>query len=212
MIRRVTGCMVLGVSLVSVPMESRARGFALQIGDVATALKRGVVRTGAGVMMGDSSDFYGVRATYGLKDSLNVFVDVGMVDPHQGFVDITEPNLGLQVGAMYALPIGLRSSVDQAARVTVFGSFVEQIDLVGLTAAWVASYDVKGILHDFSIYAGVGVDYLYWNQALGTESGYDADVLASAGTLYLLNKMFSVYAEVSYVGELFLGGGARIEF
>jgi hypothetical protein len=196
--------------LVATSGSVMAQGIGLQVADSAAAEKQGLVRATAGVTVGDEWKFIGGRLTYGVLNGLELFGDLGYMD-----LDEWDGGFSLQGGGIFAIPIEL--PFDVAIRGTIYKPFIDNVDIIGVSLCGVLS---KSLSKSFSIYGDVGIDYNkteveYDIPGFGTISGDDTntEIVFAAGVLFYIPNQdrFSVYAEVTYNDDFYVGAGARMD-
>ena len=187
---------------------ARAQGYGLGIAELADAPAQGLVRTTGGAVLGADITFVGVRGTYAPATGLGVFADAGFVD-----VDGFDLGLGIQFGALCALPLELPVPVAVALRGTVYTAFVENLGVLGLHAGGVASYGLEQVLAGLSVYGGLGISYTRWRleRVRGDIDDADSDLALSLGALYAASERLSFFAELGHAGDMHVGLGCRFD-
>lgn len=159
-----------------------------------------------------------------------------------GSISVDDSNTGFGVagGVLYTVPVQL--PVDLAVRGTVYkpffkdmnseesiagvGSMEISVSIIGMNIAAVAS--MADVVAGLSPYVAAGLNYvrttvegsleLDIGHGMGAHSQSwddtmsDTDPFISAGVIWALNNLLSFYAEVSHMGDLFAGAGARATF
>lgn len=187
---------------------SLGQGFGLQIAETGEEHAPGLFRTTAGMTIGDDVVFTGGRLSYCITDGLLAFTDLGWVA-----VEGWKGGAGLQAGAFYSTPIDL--PFDTGIRSAFYKTFVDKnLDIYGGTMMALASTNLDQEIKGLSVYGGLGVDVE--RVTITTTSGKVhktlTDLALAAGMIMKFDQMFSVYLELSYVDDPFVGAGARFDF
>ena len=192
------GLLVMGAVM------DQARGIGLQVADTADVRPTGEWTFSAGMVYSDEEAFYGVREAYALFDSLQIFVDAGVVDYENDSAD-----LGGQGGALWTLPVDFIT--DLAARAVLYGVNADNHDVFGGNALLLSSGETR--LDGLYVYAGAGIDVADWETREGPHRSTQEtrfNPLVTGGILFNANGSLSIYAEASYTEEFQLGAGLRI--
>ena len=204
------GCVVMMANLVL------AQGFDLQVAESAAATEQGQLRVTGGFNTGESDDldlmYFGGRLSYGLVENLLVFAGAGLVDTDSDSLDSAVCVSG---GPQYALPMEL--PVDVAVRATLAKPFFddievgsgrkESVDVLTMTVMGIASKELT--VTGLTVYGGAG--FARTSTDVGNNDDSETDLALTGGALYQVNDMFSAFAEVTHVDDLFLGAGVRVD-
>jgi hypothetical protein len=199
-------------SMVSVSAMAQLAG--LPYADGAASADAGLFRVSGSAVFGDDFNLYGGRLNYAVADGIEIFADLGMLDPDFSGAD---SELAYQAGAKVALP--LDTPVDLALRGAIgFTSFDEKYhdvkvesDLLTVNAGVLVSKAVEKV----TVYGFAGLN---WAQSkfkatgFGSETDDEFDIALAIGGILPIGDQFSVFAEFAYIDDPFIGIGGRFEF
>ncbi len=188
------------VAAVALVVASSAMAGILQVAQDAEAVPVGSISGTAGIVLGlgdVDTKIIGVRGTMGVIDNLLVAVDVGY--------EIDSELVGLGITAQYTIPVDL--PVALAARVGYAAWDFEFEDRGSLEVLAVVSSPIDAV-DGLAVYGGIGL-------LLPLASGADLELMVTGGATYDLaavDENLAVYAELTYVNDASIGGGAVYAF
>jgi len=184
--------------------------YSLQVAETAAPAKPGALCGTAGVNIGPDTIYLGGRGSFSLLDGLIVFGDVGWVD-----VDGWDGGPSFQGGGMFTLP--LPAPVDIGIRGTIYKPFIDSsVDLWGGTLGGVVSRDLESVVPGLSVYGYLGLDYGMASYSVHTHHGErdvsdnELNLALDLGAVFRCADKVSLYAELSYVDDPFIGAGVRV--
>jgi len=204
---------VVGVIAIVCGSTARGQAVGLQVADTAEARTQGDSELTAGTALGywmsprlgPDRSFFGVRKTYSVLQDVRVFGDLGLED-----VEGSNPNFGLQLGALCSLPEN--RIADFGIRTALHYTDTEQMSLFGGNLMFISS-DETLIDHLF-VYGGLGVDISKQktqNAAATDDIQNKVNPLVTLGALYKVTDQISLYAELTYLDtNAFVGFGLKI--
>lgn len=184
--------------------------YSLQVGEVAAPASPGSAAT-AGVNFGPDTMYFGARGAVGLLKSLLFFGDVGWVE-----VDGRSGGPSFQGGGLVTLPLPL--PVDVGIRGTIYKPFIEDYDIWGGALGGVVSRDLETAVPGLSVYGYMGLDFETATVEVPSFRGSTdvtddtVDLALAVGAVFRFADKMSVYGELSYVDDPFIGGGLRVSF
>lgn len=199
---------ILTVLMFAVPAMAQLIGLPIGGGAEAPA---GKLQAGAGLVVGDDFNMYGVRGIFAPVEGLAVFGDAGLLDPDGG-----DMGWAIQGGGLFVLPLGL--PVDLGLRGAVgFGGFdVDEgvdasVSILTLNGGVLASKKIEML----TPYAFAGLNYADTTVDVdghGEHSDDETDLAVAAGVSFALNEQISFYGEIAHIDDVFFGLGGRIAF
>ena len=185
--------------------------YALPVAETAAPAKARTAGITAGLNTGRHSILLGGRGSYAPLDGLRLFADAGWVE-----VSGWEGGPSFQGGAIYSLPTPL--PFDVAARGTVYVPFVDSdASIVGATLGGVASRDLETLVPGLTVYGSAWLDVISTSADVHRQSrvehvSEDHVYLALAlGAMFRFSDRLSLFGELSYVDDPFIGGGVRVD-
>jgi len=208
--RRVSCGAIVFLALVACAM---AQGpYSLQVAETAAPAKQGALRATAGLNLGSDTMYLGGRGAFSLLDGLMVFGDVGWVD-----VDGWDGGPSFQGGALFTLP--LPAPVDIGIRGAIYKPFLDSsVSIWGGTLGGVVSRDLETVVPGLSVYGYLGLDFSTATWKARTPYGEidvsddEVNPALAIGAVFRCADKVSLYAEISYVDDPFIGGGVRVDF
>lgn len=191
--------LVAGVILASMAGGVFAQGYGVPLADTAAPCEEGMFRLGASYTYEKYVRAYGVRLGYGLDEGIQIFGDLGGLDP-----DKSDMSLGFQVGGIYTLPFEL--PIDLAVRAILSKGF-NDADYIGVGGGLMVSYDMEEFVEGLSLYGQLGIYYYKPD-----EGDKKTEAAITGGAMYALDENLSFFAEYSHIDENFYGGGIRWTF
>lgn len=203
--------LVAVAGLVSASAMAQLAG--LPYGDGAVPAGAGAVGIGGSATFGDDFNLYGGRLSLGLADAVDVFADVGVIDPD---INGADTELAYQAGLKLALPLDL--PVDVALRGAVgYTSFdareegvKAELDLLTVNAGVVVSKDVEAL----TLYGFAGANYSRTKakvSGMGSETDDETDLALAVGAKYALTEMLSVFGEYAHIDDAFVSVGLSLD-
>lgn len=178
-----------------------AQGLGLPLADTANPMPKGLSAVGAGIVAGEDVNLFGARGTVAVSDDLRLFLDAGWADVRDG-----DAGLGIQLGGVYTL--AGKGAADLASRSAVYRVFADDYDVTGWNAMLLGSVRTPWV--GSFLYAGLGFDLAYAEEDEpegGHDDEFEINAAAGLGGVVSVSQRVSFFAEVSYVGDLFVAGG-----
>lgn len=195
------------VLMLAVPVMAQLAG--LPIAGGAGLSQPGALNVSGGAVIGDDFNTYGMRLGYAVLDDLTLFGDVGVLDPDYG-----DTGWAFQGGGLVALPlkglpvdVALRGSLGYAGY-DVRGGDVRMMNLMGGVL-------VSKTIEQFTPYAFLGLNYIDAEVKVrghGKYSDDETDLAIAGGVECALTEQVSLYGELVYIDDLFVGFGGRWRF
>jgi opacity protein-like surface antigen len=186
----------------------------LPYGDGAEPAGAGAVGIGGSATFGDDFNLYGGRLSLGLADAVDVFADVGIVDPD---ISGADNELAYQAGLKLALPLDL--PVDVALRGAVgYTSFDAReegvkadVDVLTVNAGVVVSKKVEAL----TLYGFAGANYNRTKikvSGIGSETDDETELALAAGAKFQLADNLAVFGEYAHIDDSFISVGLTLGF
>lgn len=200
---------ILAVGVWLAAGSALAQFMGLPLAGGAQAPVTGETRGSAGAVMGDEFNLYGGRLTFAPVQPLAIFADLGAFDPDAGDV-----GWAVQLGGQFTLP--LKESVLDVALRGVWDRADYDLDAGEATSS---GFNV-GVLVSRSVefltpYAYAGLNFVDTEvdiKGRGKHTDDSTDLALAIGALVHLGGPLSLYAEVAYVDDAFVGIGGRWQF
>lgn len=186
----------------------------LPYGDGAAPAGAGAVGIGGSATFGDDFNLYGGRLSLGLADAVDVFADVGVIDPD---VRGADNELAYQAGLKLALPLEL--PVDVALRGAVgYTSFDAReegvkadVDLWTVNAGVVVSKQIDAL----TLYGFAGANYARTKvkvSGFGSETDDETELALAVGAKLELTDNLAVFGEYAHIDDSFISVGLTLGF
>jgi hypothetical protein len=195
--------MVMAVSVTS----AWAQYVGLPVANSGKPMMPGTVTVQGAGMFSDDVNLYGGRLNYSASEATQWFLDVGGVEL-DNFDDIAS----IQAGAVFTLltqgpTVGLRAAAyitDEAEARTG-----ETRETFGGNLALVVGLDASSLMRNMEVYGALGVNYDDVDSNLGdVDDG--TEFMAVGGVLIPFVLRTTLFAEASYLDEVYFGGGLRL--
>lgn len=195
------------ILMLAVPVMAQLAG--LPIAGGAGLSQPGALNLSGGVVLGDDFNTYGVRLGFAVLDNLTLFGDAGVLDPDYGDTGWAFQGGGLVTLPLQGLPVdvGLRGTVGYAG-FDVSGGDVRITDLMGGVL-------VSKTIEQITPYAFLGVNYFDSEvkvRGYGKHSDDETDLAVAGGVEFALTEQISLYGELAYIDDPFVGLGGRLRF